>query len=198
MAVILVTGFEPFLNEKINPSQEIVRSLVDHPDVDTLILPVSYQRSWQGLRTCLDKKTYEFILMLGQAGGRSQISLEKVALNLQDSASADEDGVLRLDQTISADGPEAIINPLQLREWASLLQSKHQPVSVSHSAGAFVCNSLYYQLSESLLGSKCTSVLFVHVPYLPEQVREKEKFTPSLPLEVMKASVQNLIELVLL
>ena len=195
MASILVTGFEPFLKEIVNPSGEILRSLPVSPEVETLILPVSYERSWRALQSHLENRSYEFILMLGQAGGRAQISLEKVALNLQDSATADEDGMLRLDQKISVEGPKAIISSLPLREWASLLLSKQRPVNVSHSAGAFVCNSLYYQLSEKFFDSEQTRVLFVHVPYLSEQVQEKENSIPSLTLDVMTQAIQNLIEL---
>jgi pyroglutamyl-peptidase len=198
-ASLLLTGFEPFLGETLNPSKEIVVSLPKSPQFDTLILPVSYDRSWKILQSQIENHNYEFILMLGQAGGRAQIDLEKVALNLQDTVSADEDGDQRLDQKISEFGPDAMISSLPLREWIDILKSKERPVGISWSAGAFVCNSLYYQVAELLQnenrGAQC---LFVHLPYLPEQVAEKDQNTPSQPLDVMKAAVQNLIELCLL
>ncbi len=192
----LLTGFEPFQGQQINPSKEIINFFQKNSSVSTLLLPVSYDRSWQVLQNYLQNEPTSFVLMLGQAAGRSRIGLEKVALNLQDSVASDEDGVQRLDQVISAIGPEAIFSHLPLREWASVLNNKGRSVEVSLNAGAFVCNSLYYQLSESFAVDSIAECLFVHLPFLNEQVLPTEPEVPGLPLEEMVSTIQNLIELI--
>lgn len=195
MKKILLTGFEPFLKEQINPSREIV--LAFDKKCDTLVLPVSYDRAWEILRQKLACTQYDFILMLGQAGERKAIGLERVAINLQDTETADEDGVRRIQQKIFETGPDAFLNPLPLRPWSQALQKMQLPVEISFSAGAFVCNSTYYQTFQFLKEQGiATPVLFVHVPYLPEQVVGKSEGTPSVSLETMKQTVSALIELI--
>jgi len=195
MKKVLLTGFEPFLKESINPSQQL--ALEFQSKCDTLVLPVSYQRSWEVLRSHLQKNSYDFVLMLGQAGERKAIGLERVAINLQDTETADEDGEQRLQTRISESGPDAFMNSLPLRPWSQALQRMQLPVEISFSAGAFVCNSIYYQAFElkKAMGLK-TEILFVHVPYLPEQVAEKKEGTPSVPLVMMKQTVLALLELI--
>jgi pyroglutamyl-peptidase len=195
MKKILMTGFEPFLKESINPSKELV--LAFGKTCDTLVLLVSYDRAWQVLRDRLLDRHYDFILMLGQAGERKAISLERVAINLQDTETADEDGVRRVQEKISETGPDAFLNPLPLRPWSQALQKMRLPVEISFTAGAFVCNSTYYQTFRFLKErSLQTQILFVHVPYLPEQLSGKNPGTPSMPFEVMQQTVSGLLELI--
>jgi pyroglutamyl-peptidase len=195
MKKILLTGFEPFRNEPINPSQELARAFAK--TCDTLVLPVSYDRAWKILRAQLAERDYDFILMLGQAGDRKNICLERVAINLQDTETPDEDGIVRVQSKISEAGPDAFMNPLSLRALSQALQRLKLPVEVSFTAGAFVCNSIYYQsflfLKES---GRQTPVLFVHVPYLPEQTLGKAEGTPSLSLDLMRETISALLGLV--
>jgi pyroglutamyl-peptidase len=195
MKKILLTGFEPFRKESINPSQELAKAFAKQ--CDTLVLPVSYDRAWKILRAQLAERDYDFVLMLGQAGDRKNICLERIAINLQDTDTPDEDGVLRVQSKISETGPDAFMNPLSLRALTQALQKLQLPVEVSFSAGAFVCNSIYYQSFSFMKESgRKTPILFVHVPYLPEQVLGKAVETPSLSLEVMKKAVGALLSLV--
>jgi len=195
MKKVLLTGFEPFLKESINPSQQLV--LEFQSKCDTLVLPVSYQRSWEVLRAHLQKNSYDFVLMLGQAGERKAIGLERVAINLQDTETSDEDGEQRLQARISESGPDAYMNTLPLRPWSQALQKMQLPVEISFSAGAFICNSIYYQAFEFKKAVNLkTEILFVHVPYLPEQVVEKKEGTPSVPFETMKQTVSALFDLI--
>ncbi len=193
MSKILLTGFEPFQNESLNPSREL--ALFFQSECDTLVLPVSYRRATEVLRPHLEVGRYDFILMLGQAGGRKSIDLERVALNLEDSETADEDGDLRLQTAISSEGPAAYINPLPLRDLSRYLQTRGFPAQVSFSAGAFVCNSVYYQVFDWIKKSgRRAEVLFVHLPYLPEQVAGKPEGTAFLPLETMKSAIGEVIK----
>lgn len=199
MKKILITGFEPFQKENINPSEKLVELYRGRAHTETLILPVSYRRSWEVLRSHLEnqKHDFNFVLMLGQAGGRSAIGLEKAALNLQDAEVADEDGEIRLQQRISPMGPDAFLSPLLLRDWVHALHRKNLPVEVSLSAGAFVCNSLYYQVLEHFKSrQQALQALFVHVPFLKEQVLGKTEGKPFLKLEMMKETIDELLLLI--
>lgn len=197
MKKILLTGFEPFQKETINPSRLIVESLNGLPGVDTLVLPVSYKRSFEELRKSLYGKNYDYVLMLGQAGGRKTIDLERVAINLQDSEHPDEDGDLKIQSKISAEGPDAFLSRLSLRDVSAALQSKGYPVAVSFSAGAFVCNSVYYQAFEHLKKAESsTQILFIHVPYINEQLEGKAPGTPSLEFQLIKNAISELIKII--
>jgi pyroglutamyl-peptidase len=193
MIRVLITGFEPFGSETSNPSRELAHSFEN--EFDVMILPVSYERAMANLEARLKAKDYDFILMLGQAGGRKMVELERVALNLEDNDKADEDGDLRLQMPISAQGPAAYLSPLPLREMAARLQSRQLRVQVSLSAGAFVCNSLYYRATLWLKqNNKRTQALFVHVPFSREQVLNKENETAFMEISDMRLCVKALLE----
>jgi pyroglutamyl-peptidase len=180
----------------VNPSREV--TLAFQKECATLILPVSYGRSWKMLQARLEEQDYDFILMLGQASGRKWINLERVAINLQDVETPDEDGDQRLQKKIAENGADAFLSPLPLRAWAQMLQKMELPVEISFSAGAFVCNSIYYHMFQYLKTERPelhTNILFMHLPYLPEQVMGKAEATPSLSLEVMKKTTQALLRL---
>lgn len=164
MKKILVTGFEPFHTHKINPSSELAKKISEEAFVEDLILPVSYQRSKDLLFRRIADAHYDFVLMLGLAADRECIYLEKVALNLMDSQIADSDQVLAQEAPIRIEGPSAYINPLPLKKWC-----ENSTMKVSYSAGAYVCNHLYYSMCD--LKPKTPS-LFVHVPQLsrPEEM----------------------------
>jgi len=197
MKKILLTGFEPFQQEPINPSKELVQAFSRTNQVDTLVLPVSYKRAVDELRAQIASENYDFVLMLGQAGGRKWMDLERVAINWQDSEKPDEDGDLRVQHKISLEGPDAFLNPLPLRDWAQLLQQKKLPVEISFSAGAFVCNTIYYQVFEMIKASKKdTKALFIHLPYIQEQMPGKAEETPFLPISVMKNVIEEILGLI--
>lgn len=202
---ILVTGFEPFLGESINPSQLIIESLSNQSEFkelcDFLLLPVSYKRSVFELERKLSQNNFQFVLMLGQAGGRSEVSLEIQGFNQNECRFADEDGDLRLNQVIRDDGETLLKVDLPLQEWVHSLREEGLPVSVSETAGRFVCNHLYYEF----LARKKELGLFVHVPYLPEQVNGEKKSeltnqvvapaqrAPSMKLEHMVQIVEKIL-----
>lgn len=195
---ILMTGFEPFLGERINPSEELLKIYSGCEKIDTLLLPVSYEKSFRLLRQKIENKAFDFILMMGQAGGRKHVCLERVAVNYIDTDKADEDGKLILETVIRQDGPSAFLSNLPLRQWLTSLRAKGFNVEISNSAGAFVCNHLYYQAFEHFLTSAPSSsgvppLLFLHVPYMTEQLMGKPAETFGMSLQCMKQTVSAVL-----
>ncbi|MBX2989009.1 MAG: pyroglutamyl-peptidase I [Bdellovibrionaceae bacterium] len=193
MGRILVTGFEAFQGEKLNPSRLIVEHLRrarKDADLLTAVLPVSFQRAFPALReAAVSWRDLAGVLMFGQAGGRDKLSLERVALNWIETSSPDEDHVLPLRAKIDESGPDALFSPLPLEHWKKSLEEKGVPTEVSLSAGGFVCNQVYYQAAAALRPARVPA-LFVHVPYLPEQARAGQA---SMPLETMLTAADFLL-----
>jgi pyroglutamyl-peptidase len=195
-AKILVTGFSPFLGEQINPSAIILDWIQNEfgARVDTALLPVSFQQAPEIVRNYLSAKSYDMILMLGQAGGRARISLERVALNWVETDHPDEEAFKPQQGGILQEGEPALFSSLPLTEWKEKLQSANLPVEISLSAGGYVCNFLYYQTLHWLQeNQKAASACFIHVPYLPQQVVDKGG-VPSMELETMKAAISDILK----
>lgn len=193
MKKILVTGFEPFLGQNINPSMMLAKALRDRFDV--LILPVSFEKSWSILRQQLGAGTYDFVLMLGQAGGRGKISLEQVALNFLDSKYADEEGQKFTGHPISDSGPEAFISKLPLSKWAEELALEGHNIERSLSAGSYVCNYVYYRVQD--FQKEKDKSLFVHFPYLPEQTQIMSQQSPCMSFDEMYNTLKRIIDRIL-
>jgi pyroglutamyl-peptidase len=181
---ILITGFEPFQGESLNPSGELARQLKDK--YMTLVLPVSYEKSWQILEDYLLKNPeIQFVISLGQAGGRCKVGLERIAVNLMDTEIPDESGQVYKSQEILSQGKEAYFSHWPLREW---VKKGGGNLEISNSAGLFVCNSIYYQ-TQNFLRTRGGEALFVHLPFVPDQLVGKVEGTPALSLDVMRDSV---------
>lgn len=196
--MILLTGFEPFLGETVNPSQELLNLVSERGDVETLLLPVSYQRSLHLLEESLSLRMPQALVMLGQAGGRREICFERVALNFVDSEHADADGRIVHDRKIEPLGPEAYFTSFPIRQWQRDLAADGEPIAVSTSAGTYVCNYLSYQIQHWLKVQKHQSLpcLFIHVPYLLEQLQGKDASVPGLSLEVMNTTLNKILNLI--
>jgi pyroglutamyl-peptidase len=186
MSKILVTGFEPFFDEKINPSALLLEALSGDARLECQLLPVAFQRARQKVNGLIQLHRPTAVLLLGQAGGRKNVCLEKIALNFEHTNRADEDGDLPKERLIDERGPLARMTTLPLSQW--LGEVGDLPIEISFSAGVYVCNSIFY----SALSSHAQS-LFVHVPFLPEQVLDKPN-VPSLELGKSFECVQWIIE----
>ena len=186
--MILVTGFEPFAGASSNPSGEIARRLVV-PGVVTAVLPVAYKAATARLYELIEHHQPSAVVCLGQAEGRSTISFEQVAINLDDTALADNDGETRTNQPIVPGGQDAYFTSLPIRELVSALKEAGYPASISFSAGAFVCNHIFYELQKV---SKVPSG-FVHVPLMEEQADEFPG-KPIMAIENQVAAVALTIE----
>lgn len=192
MNKILVTGFKPFLNEKINPSELLLAELAPLlPSIETLVLPVSYEKSYHAVKNHWQEHgPFDAILMLGQAGGRSSVCLERVALNWSESSHPDEDGVKPAAAAIVPNAPASYILDFFPHNWIVELNN-FGPTAVSFSAGTYVCNSLYFKVTHELTQNKIPT-LFVHVPYLPEQTADK----PEAPAMSLKTQTEVIVQLI--
>ena len=178
MKKILVTGFEAFFDDAINPSQQVLPFLkCADAQLCFYTLPVSFSCAHQQIMEQVKIEKPEALLMLGQAAGRKKVALEKIALNIQFGARGDAESPVAIDRTIDLSAPLALANSLPLNEWASQAQAEDLPLEISFFAGVYVCNSIYFQSLQAFAASHEVPtgipVLFVHLPYLPEQVIEK-------------------------
>jgi len=196
---ILVTGFEPFGGEAINPSWEAVRRLNgDTGDVrvERLLVPTTYADSIRTVTEVIDRLHPSTVLMVGQAGGRAELSIERVAVNCDDAQAPDSAGVLHEDAPIVSQGPTAYLATLPVKQIVAGLRSAGLPASVSNTAGLFVCNHLFYGVLHHIVTRNLdTQAGFVHVPFLPEQVVGKPG-TPSMALETMVAGIDCIVAVV--
>lgn len=174
MKTILVTGFAAFGGEKINPSWEAVKQLdqliIDEHQLIARQLPCSFAESSQHLTKLLEELQPQIVLNIGQAGGRLDISLERVAINLDDARIADNLGAQPIDQIIIKDAPSAYFTNLPLKAILQAVRSNGIPASISYSAGTFVCNHVFYTLMHWInTVNPAIKGGFIHIPYLPEQ-----------------------------
>jgi len=193
---ILVTGFEPFGGEPINPSAEVVRALhgrvIAGAPVIGLVLPCVFGASIEALRAALDRHRPMLVLALGQAAGRDGFTLERIAINLDDARIADNASAQPIDQPVIAGGPAAHFTTLPIKAMVMALRDAGHTASVSYSAGTFVCNHVFYGLQHALKRRRSVRSGFMHLPCLPEQVAATGRAdTPSLPLAAMTAGVQE-------
>ncbi|MEO8011008.1 MAG: pyroglutamyl-peptidase I [Dokdonella sp.] len=171
---ILLIGFEPFGGEPINPSHEIVRCLsgesIDGHVIVASTLPVEFATVPGSLQELLDQHDAVIVLGIGQAGGRPALSLERIAVNLADARIADNAGAQPCDVPLVVGAPAAYFSTLPVKAMVAAMHAAGVPATLSLSAGTFVCNQCFYELSHRL--EKCGSAArsgFLHVPWLPEQ-----------------------------
>lgn len=197
---ILVTGFEPFNHETLNPSARILEQLpAQHAGVSihTLLLPVSFEKAPARLVHAIDALHPDAVLCLGQAGGRASLSLERIGINLMEASIADNDGFLPDGQPVIPDGAAAYFSTLPLKSLKEALAAAGIPCLLSASAGTYVCNCLLYSLMHHLSfinENRADPVLggFVHVPWLPEQTVDRPQ-QPSMPLSLMTEGILTIL-----
>ncbi|KXT77955.1 pyroglutamyl-peptidase I [Streptococcus sp. DD13] len=183
---ILVTAFEPFGGEAINPALEAVKRLpqtIKGAQISWLQVPTVFGESAEILAQAISDQRPDAVLCVGQAGGRMGLSPERVAINLDDARIPDNKGQQPLDQPIQPDGPAAYFSTLPIKAMVQAIKKAGIPASVSNSAGTFVCNHLMYQalyLADQAYPEMRAG--FLHIPYLLEQVLEKSQ-TPAMGLE---------------
>ncbi|MCM3006014.1 pyroglutamyl-peptidase I [Priestia koreensis] len=196
MKTILLTGFEPFDGEKINPSLEAVKQLHQTQIVDHTViskpLPTVFNQSISLLQTYIDELEPSVVICVGQAGGRDRISIERVAINVDDARIPDNEGQQPIDQPIVDGGPVGYWSSLPIKAIVRDLTTKGIPGHVSHTAGTYVCNHLFYGLMHHIK-DKDVKGGFIHIPFIPEQaVRYPGK--PSMSLEMIVAGLQSSVE----
>jgi pyroglutamyl-peptidase len=184
---VLVTGFEPFGGETINPSAKLVEALSTAPPPDihleTAVLPVAYARTADALRAVVHAASPDLAICFGQAEGRTGISIERFAHNLDRPDRPDNDGVSS-GVEIDPDGPVAYRSTLPVAEIVAALHEEGIPARESRDAGGFLCNHVFYVLMQTLERERPQARGgFVHVPLLPEQALDAD--AASMPLEVL-------------
>lgn len=182
---ILLTGFEPFGGDAINPSWEVARSLqgqvIGGATVHARCLPTTFVGAPAALERALAVFRPELVVALGLASGRAEVSIERVAVNLIDARIPDNAGERPQDVPVRADGPAAYFSTLPIKAMRDALRAAGHPAGLSLSAGAFVCNQLFYELQHRLAGQGRRSG-FIHLPALPEQAARAQPVVPSMGL----------------
>lgn len=184
--MILLTGFEPFGGDAYNPSWHAARLAAESlssqgfPAI-AVELPVEFEESANKLREILHSGDFTAVVCVGLAGGSANIALERVAINLDDARIPDNAGASPIDQPIVADGPAAYFSRLPVKAALHALQEAQISSAISHSAGTYVCNHIFYTLMDELGSSPEIRGGFVHVPYATEANDGGNQ--PALPLE---------------
>ncbi len=195
---VLLIGFEPFAGETVNPSQILVERLngeiIGGCRVTGAVLPVRFDNTCIALEERIDWHRSQLVLGLGQAGGRAELSLERVALNLIDARIADEAGAQPVDAKVIAHAPDAYLSNLPLKAMCERMHAAGVPANLSLSAGTFVCNQAFFVLAHALATSHTRGRGgFMHVPWLPEQA-VAHPGEPSMTLETMLTGIRAAIE----
>jgi pyroglutamyl-peptidase len=191
MTTVLLTGFEPFGAATTNPSGEIVKQ-ISGENIVTAILPVTYAQSAERLLALIAEHHPDVVICLGQAEGRTQITPEKIAINLDYARLPDNAGVQRSDIKILDNGPDAYFTTLPIKEMVDAAKAAGVPASVSLSAGAFLCNHVFYVAQNNFAGTKVRSG-FVHVPLMDSQAPEFPGL-PTMPLDQMVTAIRAMLE----
>lgn len=194
---ILVTGFDPFGGEKINPAIESVKRLPDTiagAEIIKLEIPTVCHRSLEVIDAAVKANDPDVVLSIGQAGGRPDITVERVGINIDDCRIPDNAGQQIIDEPVFEDGPAAYFVNIPIKAMVQEIQKHHIPASISNTAGTFVCNHVTYgvrHILETKYPGKRSG--FIHIPFLPEQVIDKRNM-PSMNIETIVEALTAAIE----
>lgn len=193
MRHILVTGFEPFGGETVNPSWEVVKQLegmtIDDCRVVTRQLPCVFGESLTVLNSAIDELNPNVVVAVGQAGGRVDITVERVGINVDDARIPDNRGQQPIDVAIVPNGPAAWFSSLPIKAMVAAMREKGIPASVSQTAGTFVCNHVMYGLLHKIREQADVKGGFIHIPYLPEQAAAHAG-APSMAAQTVKDALE--------
>lgn len=183
---ILLTGFDPFGGETVNPSWEAVRALhgrrIAGHRIVALQLPTEFAASLRALRRALREERPAIALGVGQAGGRSRLSLERVAINVNDARIPDNAGAQPVDEPVVAGGPAAYFSSLPIKAMLAALREEGLPAEISNTAGTYVCNHIAYAMAHYTARQRGVRTGFLHIPFLPDQA-VTHAHAPSMSLE---------------
>lgn len=200
---LLITSFDAFGKDKINPSYKAVSLLpkvINGIEIVKKQLPTKYKESELVMNKYINEINPDFVIAVGQAEGRSKISLEKVAINLMTASIEDNDGYLPVDEPIKVGGKTAYFSSLPIRKIFNNLKQQKIPVEISYSAGTFVCNKVFYDLMY-LVNEKASKFKagFIHVPLIPSQLENRDKDIATMELveivDALSSVISSLSEL---
>ena len=194
---VLLTGFEPFGGETLNPAQEAVKMVKENikgADIVKCYVPVVFGKSIETVYQAMKKENPDVVLLIGQAGGRYEITPERVGINCDDGRIPDNEGNQPVDQPIFADGPAAYFSTLPIKKMVDYMKKANVPAAVSNTAGTYVCNHLMYGTLYHIAKEFPNTIGgFMHVPFLHEQVMNKKE-TPSLSIDDVVKGIEAAIE----
>lgn len=194
---LLITAFEPFGGETVNPSMNLLAQLPEAimgHDLIKCLLPVTFVESKRLLEAQILAHQPQIILSLGQAGGRAAISLEQVAINLNEAAIADNAGYQPKDLPIEVDGPDGLFTTLPIKAMCQASRLVGVPTAISYTAGTYVCNHIMYTALHTIRKHQLSAKAgFIHIPYESSQVLDKPA-QPSMPLELMLKGIMAMLE----
>lgn len=198
---ILVTGFDPFGGEKINPALETIKRLPDAvlgARIIKLEIPTVVGKSLAKIQEAVEKENPDVVLSIGQAGGRSEITVERVGINIDDCRIPDNEGNQPIDEPIVAGGPSAYFVTVPIKAIVEKIKTNKIPASISNTAGTFICNHVCYGVAHlaaaRTAAGKPMKSGFIHIPFLPEQVIGKPALTPSMSLETIVSGITHALE----
>lgn len=195
---VLVTGFEPFGGEEINPSWEAAKQLdgkrIGEIEVKALEMPVGWEKIKDAIVSAIEEYQPDAVICVGQAGGRAQIAIERVAVNRANGM--DNYDVTRSEDLIAEDGPDAYLSTLPIVEMKNAMCEAGIPAYISNTAGLYLCNCIFYTVRHYIESNGLsTKAGFIHIPYIPEQVaRKKSPNTPSMALNMIVKGLEVAID----
>ena len=197
---ILLTGFDPFGGDKVNPAYEAVKLLpknIAGADIVTIEIPTVYRKSGETVEMGIRQYQPDVVMCIGQAGGRSGMTVEMVAVNIADFRIADNEGNQPLNQSILEDGENAYFATVPVKAMVENIKKHGIPAQISYTAGTFVCNDVMYELLY-MISKKYPKIKggFIHVPFAPEQVLERPDGTASMPVETAAKALEYAVEAV--
>ena len=198
---ILITGFDPFGGEIINPSYEAVKLLLDVVSGAEIIkaeIPTVCGKALEVVKSKIEECNPDAVICVGQAGGANAVRIERIAINLDDYRIPDNEGNQPIDEPIYADGPNAYFSTLPIKAIRDAIIEKGIAAEVSNSAGLFVCNHVFYSirhLCETRFRERNIISGFIHVPFIPEQTVDKPN-EPSMPLEDIVTALKAAVEVI--
>ncbi|MFE6623740.1 pyroglutamyl-peptidase I [Streptomyces sp. NPDC057740] len=196
MTRVLLTGFAPFGGQQVNPSWQAVKLLAEAPppgvDATAVELPCVFREANVRLRQAIERTEPELVVCVGQAGGRTGLTVERVCVNVADARIPDNAGAQPIDEPVVEGGPAAYFSSLPLKACVAAVREAGIPAGVSNTAGTFVCNHVAYGLAH-LIATRFPAVRggFVHVPWAPEQVLDRAE--PSLPVSTVAEGLRALV-----
>lgn len=194
---VLITGFEPFGGELVNPALEAVmrvRQKIDHIEVIKAKLPVVFHQSISVLQGLIESHSPNVVICVGQAGGRTAITLERIGINVDDARISDNEGNTPVDQKINPNGPDAYFSTLPIKAIVKAINECGIPANVSNTAGTYVCNHILYGLCDYIVSNSLEiKGGFIHVPFAPEQVI-KNPGQPSMAIDNIVSAIEIAIK----
>ena len=186
MKKLLITGFDPFGGESINPSWEAVKLLPDivgDYEIHKMEIPTVFYKAFEMISKKAEEIKPDVIIAVGQAGGRKEITPERVGIKLMDASIPDNEGNKINDKAIIENGENAYFTTLNVKKMVEAIKEAGLPASVSLSAGAFVCNNVLYLLLDKYKGTNVKAG-FIHVPFIPSQLENKKnkEILPSMEI----------------